>query len=97
MKLYEFNLSDNLNLHESKILEYAKASLEEEARIQGWKPGYTFDQCKKFERLPSGELLYTFVVQGEFVEGQGQGEAADRDAAASKSTGTAARSPEAEL
>ena len=79
MKLYEFTVTDNLNLHESKILEYAKASLEEEARIQGWNPGYTFAQCKKVEQLPSGERVYSFAVQGEFAEGHGQGdESADQ-------------------
>ena len=97
MKLYEFTITDNLNLPESKILDNAKGILEDEARIQGWKPGYRFELCNKGERLTSGEIRYFFSVEGEFIDGMGHGSQSDEINTTLERGEAAARGPETSL
>lgn len=77
MKLYEFTFNDNTNLSESKVLEVALQSLQEEALLQEWAPGYNLQQRQKPQHLANGEIEYHFEVEGEYQTGSQSGEGSE--------------------
>ena len=68
MKLYEFTVTDNLNLPESKILEQVKIEMLQQAMEENWAEGYTYKQSQEPEFLTTGEKRYHFEVYGELLE-----------------------------
>lgn len=96
MKLYEFTVTDNLNLAEQEIVERALQSLDYEAQLQGWAEGYRLEQSQKPVRLSSGEIQYSFVVQGDYADRQSTGSKDGAPATSQGQTGIAA-TPTAEV
>jgi len=90
MKLYEFTFNDNTNLPESKVLEVALQSLEEEALLQKWAPGYILQQCQKPQQLANGEIEYYFKVEGEYLADGQSGEGKEKNKSTSSKPDIAA-------
>ncbi len=68
MKLYEFTVTDNLNLSETEILKGAELEAADQANLEGWVEGYTYQQTKVPDFLPTGEKVYHFAVYGELLD-----------------------------
>ena len=90
MKLYEFTFNDNTNLSESKVLEVALLSLQEEALLQGWATGYNLQQRQKPQQLANGEMEYYFEVEGEYQTDGQSGEGQEKSKSASPKPDVAA-------
>jgi hypothetical protein len=72
-KIYEFNLLDKYNTPEGDIMRTVEQALVTEAGLQGWAPGYTYQQISKPAQKSTGEIEYEFSVYGEFGSSTGEG------------------------
>jgi hypothetical protein len=96
MKLYEFTFTDNLNLSETKILEYVENAMVQQAMEDNWAEGYTYKQSQAPELLPTGEKRYHFAVFGELLEDVGDGSAKQKSTSHSSADDVAAQ-PQSEI
>jgi hypothetical protein len=70
-KIYEFNLLDKYNTPEGDIMRTVEQTLVTEAGLQGWAPGYTYQQTFKPIQKSTGEIEYSFAVFGDLAESTG--------------------------
>jgi len=70
-KIYEFNILDKYRTSNEDILRTVEQTLANEAALQGWAPGYTYEQASTPNHKQSGEIEYSFTVYGEFASSIG--------------------------
>ena len=67
MKVYEFTYSDNQNLSAEELSKRVESFLLKESDLQGWMPGYKFQQAGS-EKKPEGHTVYLFEVFGNYLD-----------------------------
>lgn len=93
-KIYEFNLLDKYNTPEGDIMRIVEQTLDNEASLQGWAPGYTYQQALKPTQKSTGEVEYTFAVYGEFASSTGDGHNNQESSSQSQQNSSAAKPAE---
>lgn len=72
MKLYEFIVTDRHNNSDERLDYYAALSLEEEAGLLGWTPGFSVVRCPNIVQLEDGAREIRFEVFGEYLDENGE-------------------------